>query len=78
FSDDEILFTAMPINPRCKNFEYESASLACQDYLKLKYDQMISDEDLELSSNEVILDLSGSFISTVFTPVQKNLINKNE
>ncbi|CAG8803816.1 32537_t:CDS:2, partial [Gigaspora margarita] len=78
FSDDEILFTTMAINPRCKNFEYEGASLACQDYLKLEYDQMISDEDLESSSNEVTLDLSGSFISTVFIAVQKNLINKNE
>ncbi|CAG8734619.1 31258_t:CDS:2, partial [Gigaspora margarita] len=57
---------------------YKSASLACQDYLKLEYDQMISDEDLELSLNKVMLDLSGSFISTVFIAVQKNLINKNE
>lgn len=78
FSDDEILFTATAIDSRGKNFEYESASLACQDYLKLEYDQMISDEDLESLSNEVTLDLSGSFISTVFMAVQKNLINKNE
>ncbi|CAG8760379.1 26600_t:CDS:2, partial [Gigaspora margarita] len=78
FSDNKILFTVMPIDPRCKNFEYKGASLACQDYLNLEYDQIISDKDLESLLNKVILDLSGSFISTVFMAVQKNLINKNE
>ncbi|CAG8837242.1 32054_t:CDS:2, partial [Gigaspora margarita] len=52
FSDNKILFTMTAIDPRCKNFEYKDASLACQDYLNLEYDQMISDEDLESSSNK--------------------------
>ncbi|CAG8830058.1 24984_t:CDS:1, partial [Gigaspora margarita] len=78
FSDDKILFIVMAIDPKCKIFKYEGALLACQNYLNLEYDQMMSDENLESSLNEVILDLFGLFISIVFTAVQKNLINKNE
>ncbi|CAG8591436.1 7995_t:CDS:2, partial [Dentiscutata heterogama] len=37
-----------------------------------------SDKNLKLLSNKAILDLSGLFISTVFTAVQKNLIHKNK
>ncbi|CAG8584037.1 8885_t:CDS:2 [Racocetra fulgida] len=55
-----------------------STILTCQDYLKLEYDQIINDENLESLSNEVMFDLSESFISTVFITVQKNLIYKNE
>ncbi|CAG8725693.1 1005_t:CDS:1, partial [Scutellospora calospora] len=46
--------------------------------LKLEYDQMISNKNLELLSDEATLDLSGLFISTVFTAVQKNLIHNNK
>ncbi|CAG8856714.1 33688_t:CDS:1, partial [Gigaspora margarita] len=78
FDDDKILFIATAIDPRCKNFEYEGARLTCQDYLRLEYDQIISDEGLGSSSSEATLDLSGSFISTVFTAVQQNALRKNE
>ncbi|CAG8751117.1 31429_t:CDS:2 [Gigaspora margarita] len=78
FDDDKILFLAMAIDPRCKNFEYEGAILKGQDYLKLEYDQIISDEGLGSSSSKAALDLSGSFISTVFMAVQQNATHKNE
>ncbi|CAG8780991.1 23524_t:CDS:2, partial [Gigaspora rosea] len=78
FDDDKILFIAMAIDPRCKNFEYEGATLKCQDYLRLENNQIRSDEGLGSSSNEATLDLSGSFILTVFTAVQQNAIHKNE
>ncbi|CAG8806127.1 35068_t:CDS:2 [Gigaspora margarita] len=78
FDDNKILFIAMAIDPRCKNFEYEDAILKCQDYLRLEYNQIRSDKGLGLSSNEAILDLSGSFISTVFMAVQQNATRKNK
>ncbi|CAG8801772.1 13433_t:CDS:2 [Gigaspora margarita] len=78
FDDNKILFIAMAIDPRCKNFEYEDAILKCQDYLRLEYNQIRSDEGLGSSSNEPTLDLSGLFISTVFTAVQQNTTYKNE
>ncbi|CAG8815110.1 6745_t:CDS:2 [Gigaspora margarita] len=78
FDNDKILFIAMAIDPRCKNFEYEDAILKCQDYLRLEYNQIRSDEGLGSSSNEATLDLSGSFISMVFMAVQQNATCKNE
>ncbi|CAG8546858.1 17363_t:CDS:2 [Gigaspora margarita] len=45
---------------------------------RLEYDQIISDEDLGSLSSKAALDLSGSFISTVFTVVQQNATYKNE
>ncbi|CAG8770842.1 802_t:CDS:2 [Cetraspora pellucida] len=78
FSDDRILFTAIAIDPRCKNFEFEGATLKYQDYLRLEYDQIINDKSFGSLLNEVALDLSGSFILTVFTVVQQKVIHKNE
>ncbi|CAG8812652.1 25024_t:CDS:2, partial [Gigaspora margarita] len=78
FDNDKILFIAMAINPRYKNFEYEGAILKCQDYLRLEYNQIRSDKGLGSSSNEVTLDLSRLFISTVFVAVQQNATCKNE
>ncbi|RIB23689.1 hypothetical protein C2G38_2170507 [Gigaspora rosea] len=40
FEDNKTLFITMAIDPRCKNFEYEGAILKCQDYLRLKYNQI--------------------------------------
>ncbi|CAG8823850.1 1772_t:CDS:2, partial [Gigaspora margarita] len=78
FDDDKILFLTTAIDPRCKNFEYEGAILKGQDYLRLEYDQIISDESLGSSSSKAALDLSGLFILTVFIAVQQNAIYKNE
>ncbi|CAG8792460.1 12712_t:CDS:2, partial [Gigaspora margarita] len=78
FDDDKILFLTIAIDPRCKNFEYEGAILKGQDYLRLEYDQIISNEGLGSSSSKVALDLSGSFISMVFMAVQQNATHKNE
>ncbi|CAG8850441.1 39061_t:CDS:1, partial [Gigaspora margarita] len=78
FDDDKILFLAMAIDPKYKNFEYEGAILKGQDYLRLEYDQIISDEGLGSSSSKAVLDLSGSFISMVFIAVQQNATHKNE
>ncbi|CAG8732290.1 18634_t:CDS:2, partial [Gigaspora rosea] len=78
FDDDKILFLTTAIDPRCKNYEYEGAILKGQDYLRLEYDQIISDEGLGSSSSKAALDLSGSFISTVFIAVQQNTTHKNE
>ncbi|CAG8789875.1 30600_t:CDS:2 [Gigaspora margarita] len=60
-----------------QNFEYEGI-LKYQEYLKLEYNQIRSDEGLGSLSNEAILDLSGLFISMVFITVQQNTIRKNE
>ncbi|CAG8755638.1 6532_t:CDS:2, partial [Dentiscutata heterogama] len=77
FSDDEILLIAIAIDPRCKNYKYKNAILTCQNCLKLEYNQMVIDENLELLSNEAILDLSESFISTVFTAAaHKNTLSR--
>ncbi|CAG8531183.1 24172_t:CDS:2 [Gigaspora rosea] len=77
FDNDKILFLTMTIDPRCKNFEYEGAILKSQDYLRLEYDQIISDKGLGSSSSKAALDLSGSFISMVFMAVQQNTTHKN-
>ncbi|CAG8801723.1 20689_t:CDS:2, partial [Gigaspora margarita] len=50
------------------------ARLMCQDYLRLEYNQIISDKSLGLSLSEATLDLSGLFISIV----QQNALCKNE
>ncbi|CAG8671596.1 9266_t:CDS:2 [Cetraspora pellucida] len=78
FSNDRILFTATAIDPRCKNFKFEGATLKYQDYLRLEYDQIISDKSFGSSLNKVAFDLSGSFISTVFMVVQQKVTHKNE
>ncbi|CAG8647003.1 45009_t:CDS:2 [Gigaspora margarita] len=78
FDDDKILFLAIAIDPRCKNFEYEGAILKGQDYFRLEYDQIISNKGLGSSSSKATLDLSGSSISMVFMAVQQNATYKNE
>ncbi|CAG8820917.1 38116_t:CDS:2, partial [Gigaspora margarita] len=78
FDNDKILFLTTAIDPRCKNFKYEGAILKGQDYLRVEYDQIISNEGLGLLSSKAVIDKPELFISTVFIAVQQNATHKNE
>ncbi|CAG8841233.1 32304_t:CDS:1, partial [Gigaspora margarita] len=47
------------------------------DYLRLGYDEETIDDTFEPPSNEVILDMSQSFLSSIFT-AQPNIGCRNE
>ncbi|CAG8745635.1 39805_t:CDS:2, partial [Gigaspora margarita] len=76
-SNDDLLFIVISINPRCKNIKLEETTLDIQDYLRLGYDQETINKTFEPLLNEVMLDMSQLFLSSIFT-AQPNIGHRNE
>ncbi|CAG8803718.1 19297_t:CDS:2, partial [Gigaspora margarita] len=53
-------------NPRCKNIKLEDTALDIQDYLRCGFDQETSNDTCKPSSDSIILNMSESFILSVF------------
>ncbi|CAG8715846.1 29431_t:CDS:2 [Gigaspora margarita] len=76
-SNDNLLFIVTSIDPRYKNIKLEETILDIQNYLRLGYDEETIDDTFEPLSNKVMLDISQSFLSSIFT-AQPNIGRRNE
>ena len=67
--DDEFLAIATAIDPRCRGINL-GETLTPHDYLELEFERL-KDNSVESSPGTATLDLSGSFMSTVFKTARK-------
>ncbi|CAG8835068.1 43194_t:CDS:2, partial [Gigaspora margarita] len=77
-SDDNMLFIATSIDPRCKNIKLEDTASDIQDYLRRGFDQETSNDTCEPSSDGIMLNMSESFISSVFAAALPRVNRSNE
>ncbi|CAG8821698.1 6427_t:CDS:2 [Gigaspora margarita] len=77
-SDDDMLFIATSIDPRCKNIKLEDTASDIQDYLRRGFNQETSNNTCKPLSDGIILNMLESFISSVFVAALPRVNRSNE